>query len=120
MWFPMQVGSDERRFAWQDEGLTRFNQAQGMQAFFKGYDREAHRARQLSRARAHRRRSAADAARRPVSVRTRRRTASRSYDKMATNMVALRALLGDEAFLSSVSHVRAAVAVQASDAIRLL
>src|SRR6476661_1484939 len=40
MWFPMQVGSDERRYAWQDEGLTRFNQAQGMQAFFKGYDRE--------------------------------------------------------------------------------
>ena len=48
MWFPMQVGSDERRYAWQDEGLTRFNQAQGMQAFFKGYDREKHRARQLS------------------------------------------------------------------------
>jgi hypothetical protein len=23
MWFPMQVGSDERRYAWQDEGLTR-------------------------------------------------------------------------------------------------
>jgi hypothetical protein len=40
MWFPMQVGSDERRYAWQDEGLTRFNQAQGMQAFFKGFDRE--------------------------------------------------------------------------------
>lgn len=41
MWFPMQVGSDEKRNAWQDEGLTRFNQSQAMRAFFPGYDREA-------------------------------------------------------------------------------
>jgi hypothetical protein len=25
MWFPMQVGSDEKRFAWMDEGLTQYN-----------------------------------------------------------------------------------------------
>ena len=37
---PRRAGSDERRFGWQDEGLTRFNQAQGMRAFFHGYDRE--------------------------------------------------------------------------------
>src|SRR4029434_193068 len=41
MWFPMQVGSDEKRYAWQDEGLTRYNQAQGMRDFFRGYDRES-------------------------------------------------------------------------------
>ena len=41
MWFPMQVGSDEKRNAWQDEGLTRFNQSQAMREFFPGYDREA-------------------------------------------------------------------------------
>ena len=69
MWFPMQVGSDERRFAWQDEGLTRFNQAQGMQAYFKGYDRETHLARRVPRAREDRQRSAADAPRRPIPVR---------------------------------------------------
>ena len=40
MWFPMQVGSDEKRHAWQDEGLTRFNQAQAMRSFFGGYDLE--------------------------------------------------------------------------------
>jgi hypothetical protein len=39
MWFPMQVGSDEKRFAWQDEGLTRFNQIHAMQEYFRGYDR---------------------------------------------------------------------------------
>ncbi len=26
MWFPMQVGSDEKRHAWMDEGLTQFNE----------------------------------------------------------------------------------------------
>jgi hypothetical protein len=41
MWFPMMVGSDEKRFAWQDEGITRFNQSLGMADFFRGYDRFA-------------------------------------------------------------------------------
>ena len=26
MWFPMQVGSDEKRYAWMDEGLTQFDE----------------------------------------------------------------------------------------------
>ena len=100
MWFPMQVGSDERRFGWQDEGLTRFNQAQGMQKYFAGYDRE-----KVSR----------DAytalAQTDTEVALMRHGdqypygtpayAIASYDKMATNLVALRAMLGDEAFLSS-------------------
>ena len=100
MWFPMQVGSDERRFAWQDEGLTRFNQAQGTQAFFKGYDREA-----ISR-------DAYLALARTDSEVPLMRPGDQypygseaysvaSYEKMATNMVALRGLLGDDAFLSS-------------------
>jgi hypothetical protein len=100
MWFPMQVGSDERRFAWQDEGLTRFNQAQGMQAFFKGYDREG-----ISR-------SAYLALARTDSEVPLMRHGDQypfgtpaygiaTYDKMATNMVALRAILGAEAFQSS-------------------
>ena len=41
MWFPMLVGSDEKRFAWMDEGVTQFIQSQGMADFFKGYDDEA-------------------------------------------------------------------------------
>ncbi len=40
MWFPMLVGSDEKRYAWMDEGLTQFNQSQAMADFFKGYDDE--------------------------------------------------------------------------------
>ncbi|HTJ22488.1 MAG TPA: M1 family metallopeptidase [Gemmatimonadaceae bacterium] len=100
MWFPMQVGSDERRYAWQDEGLTRFNQAQGMQAYFKGYDRE-----RISR-------DAYLALARTDSEVPLMRPGDQyppgtpaygiaSYDKMSTNMSALRALLGNEGFASA-------------------
>ena len=41
MWFPMMVGSDEKRYPWMDEGLTQFDQAQSMADFFKGFDDEA-------------------------------------------------------------------------------
>ena len=40
MWFPMVVGSDEKRYAWMDEGLTQFDQSQSMDQFFKGFDDE--------------------------------------------------------------------------------
>jgi aminopeptidase N len=40
MWFPMLVGSDEKRYAWMDEGLTQFDQSQSMDDFFKGFDDE--------------------------------------------------------------------------------
>ncbi|HQR18219.1 MAG TPA: M1 family metallopeptidase [Gemmatimonadales bacterium] len=40
MWFPMQVGSDETRHAWMDEGLTEFNGLQGENAYFAGRDAE--------------------------------------------------------------------------------
>ena len=100
MWFPMQVGSDEKRFAWQDEGLTRFNQAQAMRAFFGGYDLE---------------RIVRDAylgfARTGDEVELMRHGdlypvgtpaySVASYQKMATNLVALRALLGSETFMTA-------------------
>jgi hypothetical protein len=41
LWHPMQVGSDEKRFAWMDEGFAQFTQSQAMPDFFKGYDDEA-------------------------------------------------------------------------------
>ena len=100
MWFPMQVGSDERRYAWQDEGLTRFNQAQGMQAFFKGFDRE-----RISRE------NYLDLAKTDGEVPLMRpgdqypygtpAYSIASYDKMSTNMSTLRGLLGNDAFLSA-------------------
>jgi aminopeptidase N len=41
MWFPMMVGSDEKRFGWMDEGFTQYDQSQAMADFFKGFDDEA-------------------------------------------------------------------------------
>ncbi|MFL5495410.1 MAG: M1 family metallopeptidase [Gemmatimonadales bacterium] len=34
MWFPMQVGSNETRHPWMDEGLTQFDVAQGMRVLY--------------------------------------------------------------------------------------
>jgi hypothetical protein len=34
MWFPMQVGSNETRYPWMDEGFTQFDVAQGMRALY--------------------------------------------------------------------------------------
>jgi hypothetical protein len=38
MWFPMMVGSNEQAHAWQDEGLTSYNTAQGSREFFNRPD----------------------------------------------------------------------------------
>jgi len=34
MWFPMMVGSNEARSPWMDEGLTQFNEAQGLRPLY--------------------------------------------------------------------------------------
>ena len=98
MWFPMQVGSDEKRYAWQDEGLTRFNQIQAMQEYFKGYDR-------LSLSRNNYVNIARTDDEEPLmrhGDHYRYGTAAygiASYDKMALNLEMLRALLGEETFM---------------------
>ncbi len=105
MWFPMQVGSDEKRYAWQDEGLTRFNQGLAMQEFFPGYDRESiTRANYLALAR----RGSASEAGSIGEVELMRHGdlypigtpayGIATYDKMATNLMSLRAVLGEELF----------------------
>ncbi len=98
MWFPMQVGSDEKRHSWQDEGLTRFNQAQAMREFFRGYDQQS-----IARD------SYLALARRGGEVDLMRHGdlyppdspafGIASYDKTATNLVALRGLIGEQRFL---------------------
>ncbi|HLL46255.1 MAG TPA: M1 family metallopeptidase, partial [Longimicrobiaceae bacterium] len=103
MWFPMLVGSDEKRYSWQDEGLTRFNQAQAMREFFNGYDLETIARNQYL-----------DLARRGSEYSGGQVELMRhgdlyptagsafgvaSYAKMATNMAMLRALLGEETFM---------------------
>lgn len=107
MWFPMQVASDEKRHAWQDEGFTRYNQALGMRDYFRGYDREA-----LTRE------SYLAFARTGAEVELMRHgdqypVGSRafgiaSYDKMATNLATLRGLIGEQRFLAALREYGAA------------
>ena len=98
MWFPMEVGSDEKRHAWQDEGLTRFNQAQAMREFFRGYDRL-----ETPRKNYYRIVGAGDEVElmRHGDLYPSRTSAYgvASYDKMSLSLVMLRAILGDETFL---------------------
>ena len=34
MWFPMQVGSNETRYPWMDEGFTQYDEAQGLRVLY--------------------------------------------------------------------------------------
>jgi hypothetical protein len=97
MWIPMIVGSDEKRYAWMDEGTTTFNENQAKRDFFPGaqnFDLED----QISYLRA---------AQANVEGEMMRWTdyhypgpagTVASYTKPATALVALRAILGEETF----------------------
>ena len=96
VWFPMIVGSDEKRHPWQDEGLTRFNQAQGRTDFFPAIDAESAYVKGYT-----------DWALRGEEVDVMRGgdfypTASAyrtsTYEKPAAAMIMLRAMIGDIAF----------------------
>ena len=103
MWFPMQVGSDEKRHSWQDEGLTRFNQAEAMRDFFRGYDRL-----ETSRRNYFRIVRAGDEVElmRHGDLYPPWTTAFSvaSYDKMALTLRMLRAVLGEDLFLRAYSE----------------
>ncbi len=97
MWFPMIVGSDEKRNMWQDEGLTSFNDWNGSVEFFPGispetlmgtsYDRAARAGTELEIMR-HGDHYTRDAARTVAA-----------YDKPMVLLHALRGLLGQETFM---------------------
>jgi aminopeptidase N len=96
MWFPMMVGSDEKRYGWQDEGFTQYDQSQAMADFFKGFDDEA-------RNRDYYLRSAASGYEEEMMKPADRYGNDQSYGvaaywKPATVLVALREALGRETF----------------------
>ena len=96
MWFPMLVGSDEKRYAWMDEGLTQFDQSQAMADFFKGFDDEERNRRNYL--------GLAEGGDEVELMRHGDRYPSysaygvASYYKPATVLVALRGVLGKETF----------------------
>ncbi|CAN5605347.1 M1 family metallopeptidase [soil metagenome] len=97
MWFPMIVGSDEKRNMWQDEGLASFLDVEGADEFFPGisratlagtaYERTAKAGTELEVVR-HGDHYMRDAARTVAA-----------YDKPMVAMHALRAMLGEETFM---------------------
>ncbi|HUF35097.1 MAG TPA: M1 family metallopeptidase [Gemmatimonadales bacterium] len=96
MWFPMVVGSDEKRHAWMDEGMAQFVQSQAMPDFFKGYDDEAqNREPYIGLAEVGGETELMRHGDRYPSYTT---YGTASYYKMATVMVALRGVLGEETF----------------------
>ena len=96
MWFPMMVGSDEKRYAWMDEGLTQFNQSQAMADIFKGFDDEARNRRAyLNFAEGG---SEVELMRHGDRYPTYGAYGVASYYKPATILVALRGVLGEETF----------------------
>ncbi len=96
MWHPMLVGSDEKRFAWMDEGFAQFNQSQAMPDFFKGYDDEAeNREPYLSLAVAG---GEVELMRHGDRYPNYTAYGTASYYKTATVLVALRGVLGKETF----------------------
>lgn len=98
MWFPIQVGSDERRFAWMDEGTTVYNSAQILRLVQPGINREA--AQQETY-----RKSAARDQEFPSMLRYDQYppgdagSALGSYAKPATVLASLRTIMGDSAFV---------------------
>lgn len=96
MWYPMLVGSNERRYTWQDEGLTVFNQLEGMEDFFPRIERESlRRDRYLPLARAG---SDVELMRHGDLYPTELSRVVAGYDKPAKVLHALRALLGEDVF----------------------
>jgi len=102
MWFPMQVGSNEKRHPWMDEGFTQFDVAQAMRVLY-GEPREGGRANDSEPGQ---RRVYLAAARRGDDMELMRwgDQAPSSlyfvmyYNKTAQVLAALRGLLGEETF----------------------
>jgi hypothetical protein len=102
MWFPMQVGSNETRYPWMDEGFTQYDVAQGMRQLY-GEPRSGGRPGDSEQGQ---RKLYVDAARAghdmtlmwPGDLYPEDWYFIMYYDKTAAALAALRGLLGEETF----------------------
>lgn len=97
MWFPLLVSTDERRYGWMDEGWTSFNENQAKRDYapgpdYDGEDRDAY-------LRLARRDGEGEMLRWSDFHYTSAAFGVASYQKPATVTAALRALIGEEAFI---------------------
>ena len=96
MWFPMTIASDERRYAWIDEGTTQFNTTQAENDFYPDVDHEApERAQYLQIANLG---LEGELMRRSDFHYSRPAYGTASYSKPASILIALRGLIGTETF----------------------
>ena len=99
MWFPMIVNSDEIRWAWMDEGTTNFNTAQASADFFPGTDPESMEILQYLGAAA----AGFDATMmRWTDWEYPTAWSVAAYPKPAAALIALREIVGEEAFLEAL------------------
>jgi hypothetical protein len=97
MWVPMIVGTNEKRHAWMDEGLTTYLENQSRYEYWPGSD--AHTAERESYLRAARAGVEEPLMRHGDYYSTPTAYGVASYSKPATLFVTLRNLLGEEVFL---------------------
>jgi hypothetical protein len=97
MWVPMMVSNNERRFAWMDEGTTSFNENQAKKDFYPGTDWDVPEQESYIEV------ATADmegAMMTPSDYHVPGPAYGiASYDKPATALAALRAMLGEETFM---------------------
>ncbi len=99
MWFPMLVGTDEKTYAWFDEGTTTFNETEGRDDFFPDTDAWAPSQHYYYRLTpATETPSMRHADRYPVDGPDRYVA---SYDKPAVMLHALRGILGEDTFFEA-------------------
>ena len=97
MWVPMMVGTNEKRHAWMDEGLTTYLENQSRYEYWPGSD--AHRGERRSYLAAARAGVEEPLMRHGDRYSSARAYGIASYSKPATLLVTLRDLLGEDVFL---------------------
>jgi aminopeptidase N len=102
MWFPMQVGSNETRYAWMDEGFTQFDVAQAMRPLY-GEPRTGGRPNDSEQGQRDLYLKAARAGNDmllmwPADIYPREFYFTMQYNKTAQVLAALRGVLGEETF----------------------
>lgn len=97
MWIPMVVGTNEKRYAWMDEGSTTFLENQSRYEYWPGTD--AHEETREGYLRLARARGEEPLMRHGDYYESGAAYGVASYDKPSTLLVTLRALMGEDVFL---------------------